>query len=153
MPYKRVDPVPEQEMEKEESPNETTVFEKFREIWRLGRESGREDIKDKARLATAMAMRMHRKLSESDGYKSSQENCEGFEGLKVEPVLEMDMRRMRYAGHFTVCETCRELWRLGKGLQNKELQLKAREAMFYTKRLHEKLKEFKRERDKDGALF
>lgn len=62
---------------------------------------------------------------------------------RVEPADVADMRKKRYVGHFTICEKCREIWRIGVATGNVELQMKAREAMAMGKRMHEKLKEYK----------
>jgi len=61
---------------------------------------------------------------------------------RVEPAPEIDMKKKRYLGHHTICEKCREIWRIGKELGNEELMLKAREAMAMGKRMHEKLKSY-----------
>jgi len=66
---------------------------------------------------------------------------------KCEPADEVDMKKKRYQDHFTICEKCREIWRIGKALGNEELMLKAREAMAMGKRMHEKLKEYKSYRE------
>jgi hypothetical protein len=61
---------------------------------------------------------------------------------KVEPIEESNMRKKRYLGHHTVCEKLREIWRIGKEIDNPEIQFKAREASAMAKRMHEKLKEY-----------
>lgn len=66
---------------------------------------------------------------------------------KVTPAGDADMRKKRYLGHHTICEKCREIWRMGRDLNNQELMLKAREAMAMGKRMHEKLKTFKEYRE------
>ncbi|MFH1547461.1 MAG: hypothetical protein ABIC57_03165, partial [bacterium] len=66
---------------------------------------------------------------------------------KCEPADDVDMRKKRYFGHHTICEKCREIWRMGRELNNPELMLKAREAMAMGKRMHEKLKEYKSYRE------
>jgi hypothetical protein len=66
---------------------------------------------------------------------------------KCLPADEADMKKERYLGHHTICEKCREIWRMGKEMNNPELMLKAREAMGYGKRMHLKLKEYKEYRE------
>ena len=66
---------------------------------------------------------------------------------KCEPAPVDDIERLRYVGHHTVCEKCRELYRIGKELGNPEIMMKAREAMGYAKRMHEQLKKFKEYRE------
>ena len=65
---------------------------------------------------------------------------------EIELADEGNMNRVRYLGHHTICEKCREIYRIGKAIGNEELMLKAREAMAMGKRMHEKLKQY-RERD------
>lgn len=59
---------------------------------------------------------------------------------RCDPVNEIEMKKKRYIGHFTICEKTREIWRIGKELNHPELMLKAREAMAMGKRMHEALK-------------
>ena len=66
---------------------------------------------------------------------------------RLVPADEEDMRKKRYLEHHTICEKCREIWRLGKAMNNPELMLKACEAMSMGKRMHEKLKEYKTYRE------
>jgi len=144
MPYKRYDPVSEETINTDRWLGSTTVFEKFREIWRIGRELGNEEVKNIARLAFAMAYRMHRKLLENEEYRLSGENVD-FITKKASLGLadESDMKKIRYLGHFQVCEKSRELWRIGKELKNIDLMTKAREAMFMTKVMNEEMKRYK----------
>lgn len=66
---------------------------------------------------------------------------------RVEPASLQDIRRKRFIGHHTICEKCREIYRIGVLLGNEELQLKAREAMAMGKRMHEHLKEYAKYRE------
>ncbi len=66
---------------------------------------------------------------------------------RCDPAPEIDMKKKRYIGHFTICEKTREIWRIGKELGNEELMLKAREAHAMGKRMHEKLKQHKSYRE------
>ena len=65
----------------------------------------------------------------------------------IPPADEADMRKKRYLGHHSVCEKIREIWRIAKAKGDIETQFKCREALGMTKRMHEKLKEFKAYRD------
>ena len=68
---------------------------------------------------------------------------------KVTPVSEEEisdesiMRNHRYDGHHTICQVCREIWRIGQETENGELQYKARLAMAMGKKMHDKLKYYK----------
>lgn len=66
---------------------------------------------------------------------------------RVKPADVADMKKMRYLGHHSVCEKIREIWRIAKEIEHEEIQFKCREAMGMTKRMHEKLKEFKQYRE------
>lgn len=59
---------------------------------------------------------------------------------RVEPVDESDMRKKRYRGHFTICETLREIYMMS---DNETIKLKCRLAVAMAKRMQEKLKEYK----------
>jgi len=59
---------------------------------------------------------------------------------KVEPVSEKKMLRKRYHGHNTVCQLLREIYIT---TENEEIKLKCRVAMAMTKKMHNKLKEYK----------
>ena len=76
MPYKRIS-----EMRKKRYLAHHTICEKTREIWRIGKELGNEELMLKAREAHAMGKRMHEKLKEYKLYRESGENHE-------EPVEE-----------------------------------------------------------------
>jgi len=66
------------------------------------------------------------------------------EPVSEEEIAEVStMKRLRYSGHNTICEKCREIWRIGVETNNPELQLKAREAMAMGKAMHMKLKSYK----------
>ena len=71
MSYKRRYPVPEKEMFKERWAGHHTVCETLREIYKL---SDNEDIKQKCRLAMAMAKAMQDKLKK---YKKREEANNG----------------------------------------------------------------------------
>ncbi len=66
---------------------------------------------------------------------------------RIEPVDVSEIKKKRYIGHHTICEKCREIWRIGRELNNEDLQLKAREAMAMGKRMHEHLKRYKEYRE------
>lgn len=66
---------------------------------------------------------------------------------RYEPIDIAEIRKKRYIGHHTICEKCREIWRIAVELNNEELQLKAREAMAMGKAMHNHLKRFKEYRD------
>ena len=151
MPYKRVDPVPNETMDNDRWVGSVTVFEKFREIWRIGRDLGNEEIKYTARLAFSMAYRMHMALMKNEEYRLSGENVEFItKRNSVRLVDESDMKKMRWLGHFQVCEKCRVIWRIGRGLKNITLMDKAREAMTMTKMMNEELKRYKAIRESDA---
>lgn len=59
MPYKRREPVPEKEMDKERYEGHHTICQTLRDIYHL---TDNEDIKLKCRLAMAMGKAMHEKL-------------------------------------------------------------------------------------------
>jgi hypothetical protein len=67
---------------------------------------------------------------------------------RIPPADVGNMRKRRYLGHFTICEKTREIWRIGRELEEKgiaegiDLQLKAREAMAMGKRMQDKLKHY-----------
>ena len=48
-----------------------------------------------------------------------------------------DMRKKRWLGHHTICETLREIWRITK---DEEIKYKCRMAMAYAKKMNAKLK-------------
>jgi len=150
MPYKRCDPVSDEVMDNDRWLGSASVFEKFREIWRIGKQLNNEEIKDTMRLAFAMAHRMHTKLLENEEYRLSGDNTDFVMNGSTGMADEADMRRMRFLGHFQVCEQCRIVWRVGKQLKHTELMTKAREAMFFTKRMHENLKAFKAQREENN---
>lgn len=65
---------------------------------------------------------------------------------RIPPADESNMRKRRYLGHFTICEKTREIWRIGRMLEEQgilegiEIQIKAREAMAMGKRMQDRLK-------------
>lgn len=63
--------------------------------------------------------------------------------LKREPVPESKMKRRRYKGHNTICQTLRDIYAL---TDNEEIKLKCRIAMAMAKAMQDKLKEYKRGR-------
>lgn len=63
---------------------------------------------------------------------------------RVEPASDADLKKQRYLGHHSVCEKIREIYRM---TDNQDIKFKCREAMAMTKRMHEKLKEFKAYRE------
>lgn len=73
MPYKNVTPAENAEMKRRRYIGHHTICEKLREIWR---ESDDPNIKEKAKLAMAMAKKMHFKLKEFEAYRLSGENHE-----------------------------------------------------------------------------
>lgn len=62
----------------------------------------------------------------------------------VEPVSVAVMRKKRYHGHNTVCEKLREIYML---TDNEEIKMKCRIAMAMTKKMHQRLKEYREERE------
>lgn len=59
---------------------------------------------------------------------------------RVEPVEIWQMQKKRYHGHFTICETLREIF---MKTNDEEIKLKCRLAMAMAKKMHEKLKWYK----------
>jgi DNA topoisomerase VI subunit B len=59
---------------------------------------------------------------------------------KVELVSEEMMDKVRYEGHNSVCQYLRNIYHL---TDNTEIKFKCRVAMSMTKKMHEKLKEYK----------
>lgn len=57
----------------------------------------------------------------------------------IEPAEIWLMKKKRYMGHHTVCETIREIYRM---TNDEEIKYKCRVAMAMTKKMHEKLKEY-----------
>ena len=57
----------------------------------------------------------------------------------IEPAEIWLMKKKRYMGHHTVCETLREIYKM---TDNEEIKYKCRVAMAMTKKMHEKLKEY-----------
>ena len=59
---------------------------------------------------------------------------------KVEPVDVSYMRKKKYHGHHTICETLREIYVLSR---DEEIRFRCRIAMAMAKRMQDKLKEYK----------
>ena len=66
---------------------------------------------------------------------------------RIPPADVADMRKQRYTNHFTICQKCREIWKIGVETNNPDLQYKAREAMAMGKRMQEWLKVYKKYRE------
>jgi hypothetical protein len=54
------------------------------------------------------------------------------------------MKKQRYKGHHTICQTLRDIYAL---TDNEEIKLKTRIAMSMAKSMHNKLKQYKKEKD------
>ena len=64
-----------------------------------------------------------------------------------QPVREKEMLKERWAGHHTVCETLREIYKLADGREtfdNNEIKLKCRLAMAMAKAMQDRLKKYKK---------
>ena len=59
---------------------------------------------------------------------------------RVEPAPEIEMKKQRWKGHHTICETLREIYAM---TDNEEIKQKLLQAMGYAKKMHEKLKQYK----------
>jgi hypothetical protein len=60
---------------------------------------------------------------------------------KVEPVPVAKMLRKRYHGHNTICQKLREIF---VSTEDEEIKYKCRVAMAMAKKMHERLKHYKR---------
>lgn len=63
---------------------------------------------------------------------------------KTEPVSERKMRKVRYQGHHTVCETIRKIY---QSTDDEEIKYNCRLAFAMAKRMHEQLKRYKQEKE------
>ena len=68
---------------------------------------------------------------------------------RVEPVSEKVMKRKRYHGHHTICETLREIYMAS---DDEDIKLKCRLAMAMAKKMHKKLKEYKKREAQDDSI-
>ena len=60
---------------------------------------------------------------------------------KVEPVSVKKMLRKRYHGHNTICQKLRDIF---VATENEQIKLDCRIAMAMAKKMHERLKHYKR---------
>ena len=63
---------------------------------------------------------------------------------RVEPVSEEKMLNERYKNHHTICETLREIYLM---TEDEEIRYKCRLAMAMAKKMQDKLKEYKNNRE------
>ena len=69
---------------------------------------------------------------------------------KIIPVSDVEMRRERYVGHNTVCQTLREIY---AACSDPEVRFKCRKAMAMAKSMHNRLKEYsQREAERNGNI-
>jgi len=66
---------------------------------------------------------------------------------RIDPIDESVMKKMRYQGHFTICETLREIWRM---TDNEDIKYKCRLAVAMAKKMQEKLKYYKEKENGNG---
>jgi hypothetical protein len=78
MTYKRCEPAAVVDMKKKRYIGHFTICEKTREIWRIGRELGNEELMLKAREAMAMGKRMHEALKQK-AYKEYSDSGDNIE--------------------------------------------------------------------------
>lgn len=62
----------------------------------------------------------------------------------VAPAPEIEMKKKRWKGHHTICETLREIYEL---TTDEVIKQKLLQAMGYAKKMHEKLKHYKEAED------
>ena len=63
---------------------------------------------------------------------------------RVEPVPEEKMLNERYKNHYTICETLREIYLM---TEDEEIRYKCRLAMTMAKKMQDKLKKYKNNRE------
>lgn len=63
---------------------------------------------------------------------------------KIEPVDVNRMRRQKYKGHNTICQELRDIFALST---DETVRYKCRLAMAMAKKMHERLKYYKQERE------
>ncbi len=66
-----------------------------------------------------------------------------------DPVDISEMDKSRYEGHHSICQTLRDLFHM---TDDEEIKLKRRVAMSMAKSMHEKLKKYKSEKEKEICL-
>jgi len=63
---------------------------------------------------------------------------------KIEPVDENRMHRQKYKGHHTICQQLRDIYDLST---DERVRYKTRLAMAMAKKMHERLKHYKRQQE------
>jgi len=63
---------------------------------------------------------------------------------KVEPISVRRMLKQRYTGHHTICQYLRDIYML---TEDEEIKLKSRVAMAMAKKMHERLKKYKEDKE------
>ncbi len=134
-PYKRYQPVSEEEMNKRMK-NDNTICNFLRAIYHATTE---ETIRLKCRLAFAMGKSMCNKLMYY--HETFEPLRNGFnQFLAKEPAPESDMDIKRWEGHHSICQTIRDMYHL---TDDSDIRMKCRIAMAMTKAMNNRLQYYK----------